>query len=30
VKKGTTLKLFLSVWDGYQRSVPNKVFIEVR
>lgn len=28
--KGTILKLFLSVWDGYQRSKPNKVFIEVK
>jgi endo-1,4-beta-xylanase len=30
VKKGAQLKLYLSVWDGYQRSKPNKVFIEVR
>lgn len=30
VPKGTTLKLFVSVWDGYQRSKPNKVFIEVQ
>jgi endo-1,4-beta-xylanase len=30
VPKGTMLKLYVSVWDGYQRSKPNKVFIEVR
>ncbi|HEY5757019.1 MAG TPA: endo-1,4-beta-xylanase [Steroidobacter sp.] len=30
VKKGTQLKVYLSVWDGYQRSKPNKVFIDVR
>jgi endo-1,4-beta-xylanase len=30
VPKGTSLKLYLSVWDGYQRSKPNKVFIEVQ
>ncbi|WP_129643040.1 endo-1,4-beta-xylanase [Peristeroidobacter agariperforans] len=30
VKKGTTLKLFLSVWDGYRRSETGVVFIVVR
>lgn len=30
VKKGTILKLFVSVWDGYQRSKPAKVLIVVR
>ena len=30
VPKGTVLKLFVSVWDGYQRSEPNKVFILVQ
>jgi endo-1,4-beta-xylanase len=29
VPKGTQLKLYVSVWDGYQRSQPNKVFIQV-
>lgn len=30
VRKGTMLKLYVSVWDGYQRSKPNEVFIKVR
>lgn len=30
VPKGTQLKVFVSVWDGYQRSQPNKVFIRVQ
>jgi hypothetical protein len=30
VPKGTQLKLYVSVWDGYQRSKPNKVFILVQ
>jgi endo-1,4-beta-xylanase len=29
IPKGTELKLYVSVWDGYQRSEPNKVFIKV-
>lgn len=30
VPKGTELKLFVSVWDGYQRSEPGSVSIVVR
>jgi GH35 family endo-1,4-beta-xylanase len=30
VPKGTQLKVYVSVWDGYQRSKPNKVFILVQ
>jgi endo-1,4-beta-xylanase len=30
VPKGTELKLFVSVWDGYQRSEPGSVSIEVK
>ena len=30
LKKGTLLPLFVSVWDGYQRSKPNMVLILVR
>ena len=30
VPKGTELKLFVSVWDGYQRSAPGSVSIVVR
>jgi hypothetical protein len=29
VKKGTVLTLFVSVWDGYQRSESGQVSIEV-
>lgn len=29
VPKGTVLKLFMSVWDGYQRSEPRKVSVAV-
>jgi endo-1,4-beta-xylanase len=30
IPAGTTLKLFVSVWDGYQRSKPHKLFIVVQ
>jgi endo-1,4-beta-xylanase len=30
VAKGTWLKLFISVWDGYQRTEPGSVSIEVK